>query len=120
MRIVPLLDGLEYNDRRPHAMPLAAGSTSRAVCFTLRAGQSLRAHDALGSHVYLFVLEGDGVFGTGADGVRRVSASALVVIEPGEAYSVRALSDLVFVAVRDGAPASAAAPPDHELAGTHR
>jgi quercetin dioxygenase-like cupin family protein len=117
MRILHLLDGLEFNERRPHAVPLSSGTAPRAVCFTLRSGQSLRAHDALGSLVYLFVLRGEGVFGSGTI-TRRVCASALVIVEPGETYSVRAVGDLVFVAVRDREETTSTAT-ESELAGAH-
>jgi quercetin dioxygenase-like cupin family protein len=113
MRILYVLDGLEFNERRPRATPLAPGSAAHAVRFTLRSGQSLRAHDALRSLVYLFVLKGEGVF-TGAAASQRVRAGALVVVEPGETYSVRALGDLVFVAVRDDGTA-VPAPSEAEL-----
>jgi quercetin dioxygenase-like cupin family protein len=116
MRILYVLDRLEFNDRRPQAKPLAPGSAAHAVCFTLRSGQSLRAHDALRSLVYLFVLKGEGVF-SDASSSQRVRACALVVIEPGETYSVRAASDLVFVAVRDDGTVMPARP-EAELEST--
>jgi quercetin dioxygenase-like cupin family protein len=116
MRILHVLDGLEFNERRPHAKPLAPGNVGHAVCFTLRSGQSLRAHDALRSLVYLFVLKGEGIF-SNATSSQRVRACALVVIEPGETYSVRAAGDLVFVAVRDDGPV-APAHSEAELAST--
>jgi quercetin dioxygenase-like cupin family protein len=115
MQVLSPLYGLEFNDRRPHATSLAPSLAARIVRFTLRAGQSLRTHDALESYVYLFVVKGEGLF-EGVSEPRRVRGCAIVVINPGETYSVQALEDLVFVAVRDHAVLES---PHHrrELAG---
>jgi quercetin dioxygenase-like cupin family protein len=113
MHIVPLLEGVEFNDRRPHASPLVPGLAARVVSFALRAGQSLRAHNALGTTVFLFVIKGRAFFG-GRDAVCRVDASSLVVVEAGETYTVRAVDDLVFVAVRGEGP-----PPSPDVHGEH-
>ena len=115
MQVLSPLHGVEFNDRRPHATSLAPGAAGRVVRFTLRAGQSLRTHEPLPSCVHLFVLKGEGVFAS-AEISRRVRGSAIVVIDPGETYEVRALEDLIFVALRDGA-AAAPARRDRELAG---
>ena len=74
--------------------PIALALAARVVRFTLRAGQSLRTHDALASYVYLFVVKGEGLFESASD-PRRIRGSAIVVIDPGETYSVHALEDLV-------------------------
>jgi hypothetical protein len=49
-------------------------------------------------------LEGQGDF-SGGDGIERIVGSiALLVFEPGEQHSVRALDNLVFIGFLHGAP----------------
>ncbi|MEO8500518.1 MAG: hypothetical protein ABI565_06350, partial [Vicinamibacteria bacterium] len=60
MRTMKLLEGLEFNEKRAHAVPLFVDKAGRILCFTLRPGQSLKEHNAPSSPLYLVILKGRG------------------------------------------------------------
>lgn len=104
MKIANLLENLQFGKDDPHAEPLHADPQGRAILFTLKAGQSIREHNAPSSPFFVVVLKGKGVF-TGGDGVERTcGANSLLVFDAGESHTVRALEELVFVGVLHGAP----------------
>jgi quercetin dioxygenase-like cupin family protein len=104
MKCVNLLENWQFSDKGPHAEPLHVDRNSRAILFTLLPDQTIRAHNVPSSPFFVIVLQGQGIF-TGGDGIERVVGSnSLLVFEPGEQHSVRALENLVFVGFLNGAP----------------
>jgi quercetin dioxygenase-like cupin family protein len=105
MKTLHLLEALKFKESEPHAEPLHVDKMGRVLLFGLRPGQSVREHNAPSSPVYIVVLKGSGMF-AGGDGVeRRLAASDMLVINPGETHAIRALDeDLAFVAVLHGSP----------------
>jgi quercetin dioxygenase-like cupin family protein len=100
-----LLEGLEFDEKRPHAVPLFADKGGRVLCFALRPGQSLKEHTAPSSPLYLVVLKGAGMFAGGDGKERRLGPSSLAILDRGEPHSIRALDeDLVFLGVLHGEP----------------
>jgi quercetin dioxygenase-like cupin family protein len=98
-----LLEGLEFDEKRAHAVPLFVDEAGRVLCFTLRPGQSLKEHDAPSSPLYFVVLKGHGIFAGGDGEEQELGPHSLVVLDRGEVHSVRALEDdLVFVAFMHG------------------
>lgn len=104
MQVKELFGNWQFDPRGPHADPLHVDKNGRAILFTLKPGQSIREHNVPSSPFYVVVLAGRGVF-TGGDGVEReVSANTLLVFEPGEPHTVRALDHLAFIGFLHGAP----------------
>ncbi len=103
MRTTHLLENLEFHESAPNAQPLYVDEHGRALRFTLKPGQSIREHDAPHSPFYIVVLKGQGVF-AGDDGKeQQFGPNALLIFEPGECHSVRALDEeLVFVGFLHG------------------
>jgi quercetin dioxygenase-like cupin family protein len=111
MRTMNLMGELEFHERDPYAQPLYVDQYGRAIRFMLKPGQTIHEHKAQSSPFYVVVLKGQGVF-TGGDGrEERVGPNALLVFEPGEAHSVRALDEeFVFIGFLHGVPGTR---PDH-------
>jgi quercetin dioxygenase-like cupin family protein len=104
MKCINLFENWKFSDKGPHAEPLHVDRNGRAILFTLQPEQTIRAHNVPSSPFFVIVLKGQGIF-TGGDGVERVVGSNnLLVFEPGEQHSVRALENLVFVGFLHGAP----------------
>jgi quercetin dioxygenase-like cupin family protein len=104
MKSINLLENLEFRDKDPLAQPLHVDRHGRALLFTLKPGQSIREHNAPSSPFFVVVLEGKGIF-AGKDGIEQaIGPNTLLVFDPGENHSVRALEDLVFVGFLHGAP----------------
>ena len=104
MKAIDLFENCQFEDKGPHAAPLHVDRNGRAILFTLKPGQTIREHNAPSSPFYVIILGGRGVF-TGGDGVERVVGSnTLLVFDPSEQHSVRALDSLVFVGFLHGAP----------------
>jgi quercetin dioxygenase-like cupin family protein len=101
---INLVENWEFDPNGPHADPLHVDKNGRAILFTLKPEQTIRAHNAPSSPFYVVVLAGRGLF-TGGDGVEReVGANTLLVFEPVEQHTVRALENLVFIGFLHGAP----------------
>lgn len=105
MRTMPLLQGLEFDEKDAHAQPLFADKDGRVLRFTLRPGQTLREHNNCESPFYVVVLSGKGMF-AGADGEEQpLGPESLLIFDPRENHVVRALDqELVFLGVLHGAP----------------
>ena len=104
MEITNLLEDLKFGDNDPHAEPIHSDRKGRVILFTLRAGQSIRAHNAPSSPFFVVVLKGQGGF-TGRDGVERTCGpNTLLTFEAGEQHSIRATEQLVFVGFLHGSP----------------
>lgn len=105
MRTMQLLEDLEFHDRGPYAQPLLVASWGRILRFTLKPGQSIREHNAPNSPFFVVVLKGEGVFAGGDGKEQRVGTNSLLIFDPGEDHSVRALDEeLVFVGFLHGVP----------------
>jgi quercetin dioxygenase-like cupin family protein len=104
MKSIGLSENWEFDSKGPHADPLHVDRNGRAILFTLKPEQTIRAHNVPSSPFYVVILAGQGAF-AGGDGVQQVvGADTLLVFEPGEQHSVRALDDLVFIGFLHGAP----------------
>ncbi|RJP51610.1 MAG: cupin domain-containing protein [Anaerolineaceae bacterium] len=104
MKIANLLENQQFGKDDSHAEPLHADPQGRAILYTLKAGQSIREHNAPSSTFFMVVPKGKGVF-TEGDGVERTcGANMLLVFDAGESHTVRAPEKLVFVGVLHGAP----------------
>jgi quercetin dioxygenase-like cupin family protein len=111
MKSIDLSENWEFDSKGPHADPLHVDRNGRAILFTLKPEQTIRAHNVPSSPFYVVILAGQGVF-AGGDGVERVmGADTLLVFEPGEQHTVRALDDLVFIGFLHGAPGAQAKSP---------
>ncbi len=101
MKTANLLENLTFKDEA-HANPLHVDRQGRAILFTLKAGQSIREHNAPSSPFFAVILKGQGIF-TGGDGVEHTyGPNTLLVFDAGEQHSVRAVEELVFVGFLHG------------------
>ena len=111
MKSINLFEDWQFDNNGPHANPLHVDRNGRAILFTLKCEQTIREHNAPSSPFYAIILSGRGIF-TGEDGVERVvGPNTLLVFEPGEKHSVRALDDLAFIGFLHGAPGAQIKPP---------
>ena len=104
MKSVNLLENLTFGDKDAHANPLHVDQQGRAILFTLKAGQSIREHNAPSSPFFVVVLKGQGIF-TGDDGSEHACGpNTLLVFDAGENHAIRAVDELVFVGFLHGVP----------------
>ena len=104
MKAIDLFENWEFDPRGPHADPLHVDKNGRAILFTLEPEQTIREHNVPSSPFYVIILAGRGIF-AGGDGLEQeVGANTLLVFEPGEEHTVRALENLVFIGFLHGAP----------------
>jgi quercetin dioxygenase-like cupin family protein len=104
MKSINLFADWKFDEKGPHAEPLHVDRNGRAILFKLQPGQTICAHNVPSSPFFVVILEGQGVF-TGGDGIERVAGpNTLLVFEPAEQHTVRALEQLVFVGFLHGAP----------------
>lgn len=105
MEVINLLQNQKFDEKHAHAEPLHVDKNGRAILFTLKPGQSIIEHNSPSSPFFAVILSGQGQF-TGEDGrAQTVGPNTLLVFNPGENHSVRALeNDLVFVGFLHGAP----------------
>ena len=93
MRTTQLLEGLEFRDPDPYAQPLYVDEHGRVLRFTLKPGQSISDHAAPHSPFYIVVLKGRGAFAGGDGKEQQFEPNALLIFEPGEHHTVRALDE---------------------------
>lgn len=104
MKTISLSDYWQFHPKGPHAEPLHVDRNGRVILFTLEPGQSIREHNAPSTPFYAVVLSGQGVF-AGGDGVEQtVGPNTLLVFDPAEQHTIRALDKLVFIGFLHGAP----------------
>ena len=102
MKVIDLLDDLKFSDKDPHAESLHYDTEGRAIRFMLKPGQSIPEHRVPSSPFLVVVLKGTGLF-AGADGVERTCGpDTLLVFDPAENHTVRALDELVFIGILHG------------------
>ena len=105
MRAIHLFDELQFKEQDPSAEPLYVDKDGRILRFCLRPHQTITEHTVPHSPFYVIVLKGRGVFTDGRGKESEFGPNSLLVFEPDENHSVRALDeDLVFVGVLHGVP----------------
>lgn len=121
MKSMQLLDQLEFHDADPYAEPLFVDENNRVLRFTLNPGQSIVEHNAPHSPFNVVVLKGHGLF-VGGDGKERsFGPNSLLIFEPGEHHSIKALDEpLVFVGFLHGAPGAQKGRPGGKLSKTNK
>lgn len=98
MKSNQLLADLEFHDAVPYAQPLLVDQYSRIIRWMLKPGQQIEEHKVPGSPFYVVVLQGRGMFAGGDGQEEEVGPGSLLVLEPDEPHTVRALDEeLVFV-----------------------
>lgn len=98
MKARQLLEDLEFHEPVPFAQPLLVDQYSRILRWMLKPGQQIAEHQVPDSPFYVVVIQGRGMF-AGADGhEQEFGPDSLLIFEPGEAHTVRALDEaLVFI-----------------------
>ncbi len=103
MQSINLLDNETFNDKHSHAEPLHVDKEGRVILFTLKPGQTIAEHQAPSSPFYVVVLRGSGIFTSGDGTEHNVGPNTLLIFDPGEKHSVRALNEnLAFVGFLHG------------------
>ena len=106
MQRMDLLENLIFGDKNPRADPLRVDRDGRVILFSLKPDQAIREHNAPSSPFYVVVLKGKGIF-AGGDGVEQTCGpNSMLVFNPGENHTIRALEELVFVGFLHGVPHS--------------
>jgi len=105
MRTEQLLERLEFHNDHAYSEPLFVDMHGRILRFTLKPGQSIAEHNAPHSPFYVVVLQGYGIFSGKEGQEQRVGPNTLLIFEPAENHSIRALEEnLVFVGFLQGIP----------------
>ncbi len=129
MQTMDLFEGIEFSSERPEAQALYVSRNGRVIRWNLKPGQSIKQHNVPDSPFYVVVLQGNGMFAGGDQKEFAVGEDTLVVFEPGENHTIRAIDDeLVFIGFLAGAPSNeservggmmghAHAPAGHEQGG---
>jgi quercetin dioxygenase-like cupin family protein len=105
MKSIPLLEQFEFHDANPYAEPLYVDQDNRVIRFALQAGQSIVEHNVPHSPFDVVVLKGRGMFAGGDGKEQHFGPNSLLIFEPGENHTIRALDEpLVFVGFLHGAP----------------
>ncbi len=103
MQAINLVENEKFDDRHSHAEPLHVDKNGRVILFTLEPGQTISEHQAPSSPFYVVVLSGKGVFTGGNGAEQTVGPNTLLVFDPGETHSVRALDEnLAFIGFLHG------------------
>lgn len=104
MESVNLTEETEYHEQNPYAKPLHVDKNGRVLLFACKPDQIIREHNAPSSPFYVVILKGQGAF-AGRDGKEQTfGPGTLLIFEPGENHSIRALDELVFIGFLHGAP----------------
>ena len=105
MRTMQLLDNLKFQEENPVADPLYVDKDGRILRFCLKPQQSIVEHSVPTSPFYVVVLKGRGIFTDGSGREESMGPNSLMVFDPGENHTVRALDEeLVFVGFLHGVP----------------
>jgi quercetin dioxygenase-like cupin family protein len=104
MKATNLLQGVQFSEKDAHAEPLYVDKLGRAIRLALKPGQTMREHNAPNSPVYIVVLKGQGMFAGGDGKETRCIPNALLIFDPNENHTIRALDEeLIFVGFLHGA-----------------
>jgi quercetin dioxygenase-like cupin family protein len=107
MRTTNLLESVVFDEQSAKADPLYVDKYGRAIRFALKPGQSIKEHNAPNSPFYVVVLKGQGMFAGGDAKEQCFGPNALLIFDPKENHSIRALDEeLVFVGFLHGAPSN--------------
>ena len=107
MKSFQLLGDLKFSGKRPEADPIYVDRNGRIIRFELEPGQEIKPHNAPDSPFYAIVLKGEGMFAGADRKPERFGPNSLLIFEPGEDHSIRALEEnLVFVGILHGAPSN--------------
>ncbi len=107
MKSIQLLNDLEFSEKHAEAEPLYVDRNGRIIRFELEPGQSIKEHNAPDSPFYAVVLQGKGVFAGGDGREQEFGPNSLLIFQPGENHTIRALGEkLVFVGFLHGAPSN--------------
>ncbi|MBZ0295904.1 MAG: cupin domain-containing protein [Anaerolineae bacterium] len=98
MKSKQLLENPEFHDTEPFAQPLLVDQYSRIIRWMLKPGQKIAEHKVPDSPFYVVILKGHGTF-AGDDGQEQTyGPGSLLIFNPGERHTVRALDEeLIFV-----------------------
>ena len=98
MKTNQLLADLKFRDTEPIAQPLLVDQYSRIIRWMLKPGRQIDEHKVPGSPFYVVVVQGHGMFAGSEGQEQEVGPGSLLIFEPGEPHTVRALDEeLVFV-----------------------
>ncbi len=104
MKSVNLIEETEYHEQNPYAKPIHVDKNGRVLLFACKPHQSIHEHNAPSSPFYIVILNGQGAF-AGSDGKEQTfGPGTLLIFDPGENHSIRALEELVFIGFLHGAP----------------
>lgn len=103
MKSTQLMEDLVFHDTLPFAQPLLVNQDSRILRWMLKPGQEVVEHKVPHSPFYIVILKGRGLF-AGGDGVEQeYGAYSLLIFEPDEIHTVRALDEeLIFIGFLQG------------------
>jgi quercetin dioxygenase-like cupin family protein len=107
MKTTNLMKEIQFNNADGHAEPIYVDRQGRALRFALKPRQSFKKHNSPNSPFYAVVLKGKGMF-SGSDGKEiKCAPNALLIFEPGENHTIRALDEeLVFIGFLHGEPSN--------------
>lgn len=100
MKSKQLLETLEFHEAEPFAQPLLVDQYSRIIRWMLKPGQIIAEHNVPDMPFYVVVLKGYGLFAGGDRQEQAYGPGSLLILDPGELHTVRALDEeLVFVSL---------------------
>ena len=103
MKSKQLLDDLAFHQSIPFAQPLFVRHDGRVLRWMLQPGQQITEHSVPHSPFYVVVLKGHGMFAASGEQEQAFGPNSLLIFDPGEAHTVRALGEeLVFIGFLQG------------------
>ena len=103
MKSKQLLDDLQFHQSVPFAQPLFVRHDGRVLRWMLQPGQQITEHSVPHSPFYVVVLKGHGMFAANGEQEQVFGPNSLLIFDPGEAHTVRALGEeLVFIGFLQG------------------
>ena len=102
MKSQQLLEKLEFHESVPFAQPLLVNKDGRILRWMLTPGQSITEHSIHHSPFYV-VVKGHGMFAAQGEPAQEFGPNSLIVFDPDEMHSVRALDEeLIFIGFLQG------------------
>ncbi|MBZ0283842.1 MAG: AraC family ligand binding domain-containing protein [Anaerolineae bacterium] len=103
MKSKQLLEKLEFHESVPFAQPLLVDKDGRILRWMLKPGQHIPEHSVPNSPFYVVVVKGHGMFATKGGEEQVFGPSSLLIFNPDEVHSVRALDEeLIFIGFLQG------------------
>ena len=103
MKSEQLLGDLGFHQSVPFAQPLFVRNDGRILRWMLKPGQRITEHIVPYSPFYVVVLKGRGMFASRDEQEQEFGPNSLLIFEPGETHSVRALDEtLIFIGFLQG------------------